>query len=58
VTGDAERLIDQLVAQMKLADDGQPELANNELAFYLVEMPRIRGRLRRQPPDRVVTFLG
>jgi hypothetical protein len=58
VTGDAERLIDQLVAQMKLADDGQPELANNELAFYLVEMPRIRGRRRRQPPDRVVTFLG
>lgn len=58
VTGDAERLVDRLVTQMKLTDDGQPELANAELSFYLVEMPRVRGRLRRQPPDRVVTFLG
>jgi hypothetical protein len=58
LTGDAERLVDRLVAQMKLADDGQPELANLELGFYQVEMPRVRGRRRRQPPDRVITFLG
>jgi hypothetical protein len=58
VTGDAELLVDRLVSQMKLSDDGQPELANSELAFYLVEMPRVRGRLRRQPPDRVITAFG
>lgn len=57
LTGDAERLVDRLVAQMKLADDGQPELAAAEFSFYQVEMNRVRARPRRQQPDRILTAL-
>lgn len=57
VTGDAQRLVDRLVAQMKLADDGQPELAAAERNFYQVEMSRVRSRPRRQQPDRIRTAL-
>lgn len=58
VSGPAELLVDTLVEQMKLADDGQPELAAAEFAYYQIESVRIRGRARRQNPDRVRTMLG
>ena len=47
VTGEAERLVERLVAAYKLIDDGQPELGQAELAMYLRDVVKIRRRYVR-----------
>jgi hypothetical protein len=44
LTGQAERLVERLASAYALLDDGQPEVAQSELAAYLTDA----GRLRRQ----------
>jgi len=51
--GDYELLIDRLVQAMKLADDGQPELAAEEQGFYDIDRNRLRRRDAREPRGRV-----
>lgn len=53
ITGDYERLAERLIQSYKLADDGQPELAAEEQAWYDVEMPRLRRRDRSEARGRV-----
>lgn len=47
LTGEAERVLERLVAAFKLMDDGQPELAQTELANYQEDVLRIRARFIR-----------
>jgi hypothetical protein len=53
VAGDFEFLIDRLVQAMKLADDGQPELAREEQAYYDLDAPRLKRIARREGRSRM-----
>jgi hypothetical protein len=55
--GDYELLIDRLVQAMKLADDGQPELAAEEQSYYDLELIRLRRRDAREARNRI-SLLG
>lgn len=57
LTGDYELLIDRLVQAMKLADDGQPELALEEQSYYDLELIRLRRRDAREARNRL-SLLG
>lgn len=57
LTGDHARLVDRLVAHYQLADDGQPERSQSELAFYQEEARRIRAR-RIYPRRRRIRIRG
>lgn len=55
VTGEFERLVERLVGASVLLDDGQPELAQNELSAYDRDVARLRYRAvaRTGQPGRV-----
>lgn len=58
VSGEAERILDRLVQAMRLADDGQTELAAEELAYYEAAALKIRHRLVQGYPQRRIPVAG
>jgi len=58
VTGDFELAVERLVQAMKLEDDGQPELAAEEKANYLLDLTHLRRQATLPTPaqGRVIGF--
>jgi hypothetical protein len=48
VSAEAERVLERLTAAYRLMDDGQPELAQAELAGYAQDVARLRNRYTTQ----------
>lgn len=59
LTGSAERLIERLVSSQVLIDDGQPELGQQELASYQVDLARLKRKTRRaEGGGRILRLAG
>ena len=52
LSGEYERVADNLALQMQMADDGQPEVAQALLQDYITSLDRLRRRQRRGHSSR------